>query len=91
MQGKEGPPVEPELNAAGNPKSIMVDTTVGRIIFNDVLPESIPFQNLGMDRPSLRKVVRLCYRTLGGEATAEVVDRIKNTGFSTSPPGAASP
>jgi DNA-directed RNA polymerase subunit beta' len=81
VQGKDGPPVEPELNAAGKAKSSMVDTTVGRIIFNDVLPESIPFQNLGMDRPSLRKVVALCYRTLGGEATAEVVDRIKNTGF----------
>jgi DNA-directed RNA polymerase subunit beta' len=34
-----------------------------------------------MDRPHLREVVALCYRTIGGEQTAEVVDRIKNTGF----------
>jgi DNA-directed RNA polymerase subunit beta' len=34
-----------------------------------------------MDRPNLRRVVAMCYRELGGEETAEVVDRIKNTGF----------
>jgi len=56
-------------------------TSVGRIIFNEVLPVELPFQNDGMDRPNLRRVVAMCYRELGGEATAEVVDRIKNTGF----------
>ena len=58
-----------------------VETTVGRIIFNDILPEGIPFQNVIMDRPNLRRVVAQCYRDLGGEATGEVVDRIKATGF----------
>ncbi|MGE4056699.1 MAG: DNA-directed RNA polymerase subunit beta', partial [Vicinamibacterales bacterium] len=69
------------LDAKGKPKPFRFETTVGRIIFNEVLPEAIPFQNDGMDRPHLRDVVALCYRELGGEATAEVVDRIKNTGF----------
>jgi DNA-directed RNA polymerase subunit beta' len=71
----------PELDAEGRPRPMFVQTTVGRIIFNEVLPEELPFQNHSMDRPSLRKVVAKCYRTLGGEKTAEVVDRIKNTGF----------
>ncbi|MBI5948532.1 MAG: DNA-directed RNA polymerase subunit beta' [Chloroflexi bacterium] len=65
----------------GSIKPLVIDTTVGRILFNDVVPEEVPFQNHVMDRPSLRKVVAACYRILGGEATAEVVDRIKNTGF----------
>ncbi len=81
VQGKDGVPSTPEVLPSGEVKRIPVETTVGRIIFNDVLPEEIPFQNLGMDRPALRRVVALCYRTLGGEETAQVVDRIKNTGF----------
>jgi DNA-directed RNA polymerase subunit beta' len=81
IQGKDGVVSTPEMLPTGGIKRIPVETTVGRIIFNEVLPEEIPFQNLGMDRPALRKVVSLCYRTLGGEATAQVVDRIKNTGF----------
>ena len=71
----------PELDDSGNPRTRHIETTVGRIIFNEIVPEGIPFQNQTMDRLALRKVVALCYRTLGGEATAEVVDRIKNTGF----------
>ncbi len=72
---------DPELDAQGRPKARMFETTVGRIILNETLPDSLPFQNDGMDRPHLREVVALCYRELGGERTAEVVDRIKNTGF----------
>ena len=72
---------EPEVEADGRIKPFVVNTTVGRIIFNDTLPPEIPFQNDGMDRPHLREVVAQCFRELGGEATAEVVDRIKNTGF----------
>ena len=34
-----------------------------------------------MDRPALRRLVALTYRRLGSEATAEIVDRIKDVGF----------
>jgi DNA-directed RNA polymerase subunit beta' len=71
----------PELDANGNPKPFFFDTTVGRVIFNEVLPEQLPFQNDSMDRPTLRRVVALCYRELGRDQTAEIVDRIKSTGF----------
>ncbi len=71
----------PEPGPGGTPKPHLFETTVGRIIFNEVLPEEFPFQNDTMDRPNLRRVVAACYRQLGGERTAEVVDRIKNTGF----------
>ncbi len=59
----------------------LLETTAGRIIFNEVLPEVLPFQNYTMDRPALRRLVALVYRELGSEATAEVVDRIKEVGF----------
>jgi DNA-directed RNA polymerase subunit beta' len=79
--GDGGSLAEPEFGADGNPRPHTIETTVGRIIFNEILPPELPFQNVIMDRPNLRKVVATCYRTLGGEATGEVVDRIKATGF----------
>jgi len=62
-------------------KARLLETTIGRIIFNEVLPEDLPFQNYTMDRPALRRLVALVYRELGSDATAEVVDRIKEVGF----------
>jgi DNA-directed RNA polymerase subunit beta' len=59
----------------------LIDTTVGRVLFNAVLPESIRFVNDEMEKNALRDVVAECYRTLGLEGTAEVVDRIKDIGF----------
>ncbi len=63
-------------------------TSVGRIIFNDVLPDEVfteddenLFFNDQMDRKELRKVVSRCYERLGNERTAEVVDAIKRVGF----------
>ena len=58
-----------------------IETTVGRIIFNEVLPESIPFKNEIMDKKALKNVVTECYKKLGNLETAEIVDRIKNIGF----------
>jgi DNA-directed RNA polymerase subunit beta' len=58
-----------------------IETTAGRIIFNEVLPAEIPFKNEVMDKKALKNVVAECYSLLGNEVTAEIVDRIKNTGF----------
>jgi DNA-directed RNA polymerase subunit beta' len=58
-----------------------IETTVGRIIFNEVLPETIGFKNEVMDRRALKNVVAECYKKLGNEETAEIVDRIKHVGF----------
>ncbi len=73
--------LNPETDKKGKAKPFFFETTVGRIIFNEVLPEELPFQNDGMDRPNLRRVVAMCYRELGRDRTAEIVDRIKTTGF----------
>jgi DNA-directed RNA polymerase subunit beta' len=62
-------------------KDEFVDTTVGRIIFNEDLPADISFKNEVMDKKALKNVVAECYSLLGNETTAEIVDRIKHTGF----------
>ncbi|GIW18697.1 MAG: DNA-directed RNA polymerase subunit beta' [Tepidiforma sp.] len=81
VMGEGGVVTEPPVRPDGTRGTHVIETTVGRIIFNEVLPEEIPFQNQNMDRPNLRKVVAMCYRALGGERTGEIVDRIKAVGF----------
>ena len=62
---------------AGEP----LKTSVGRIIFNEVLPEEIGFKNEVMDKGALKDLTSECYRLLGNRETAQVLDRIKTLGF----------
>ena len=57
------------------------ETTVGRIIFNQVLPSALRFNNEVMKRSVLKELVGECYRLLGPEETAHLVDGIKSVGF----------
>jgi DNA-directed RNA polymerase subunit beta' len=59
----------------------LIDTTVGRILFNAHLPEELRFVNETLDKGGLKKLVAECYKQLGQEGTAKVVDIIKNVGF----------
>ncbi|MGH2485697.1 MAG: DNA-directed RNA polymerase subunit beta', partial [Ktedonobacterales bacterium] len=58
-----------------------VDTTVGRIIFNDILPEMLRFKNYPMKKDNLKQVIAECFKHYGREATATLADAIKRTGF----------
>ena len=57
------------------------ETTIGRLIFNEILPPSIGFHNRLMDRGSLKDLTADLYRGLSNEQTAEVLDEIKELGF----------
>ncbi len=61
---------------------VLLETSVGRILFNNVLPDELQYLNAAMDSKSLKHVVADCFDQLGSDATAELVDRIKNLGFS---------
>ena len=58
-----------------------VTTTVGRILFNEVLPPEMGFRNEQMDKGTLKRLVGEVFRRFRNEKTAEVVDRIKHIGF----------
>ncbi len=58
-----------------------VETTVGRCLFNRILPDELRFVNEPLDKGKLQDLVALCYRRLGEGRTTEVVDRIKSVGF----------
>ena len=66
---------------AGAAVDARVRTTVGRIIFNQIVPDRLRFKNVNMKRTELRKLVDECYRILGPEETAHVVDGVKAVGF----------
>jgi DNA-directed RNA polymerase subunit beta' len=59
-----------------------VKTSVGRIIFNEVLPEEIGFINRAVDKSMLKQIVADCYQLLGdSERMAAVLDGLKQLGF----------
>ena len=61
-----------------------VRTTVGRIIFNQIVPDRLRFTELTnreMRRTDLKRLVDECYRLLGPADTALLVDGIKDVGF----------
>ncbi len=59
----------------------IIDTTVGRVLFNAALPPELRFVNDTLDKGALKRLVADGYRKLGLEGTAELVDAIKEMGF----------
>jgi DNA-directed RNA polymerase subunit beta' len=66
---------------AGEIRRSKVRTTIGRVIFNGIVPDRLRFANQTMKRTELKRLVDECYRILGPDETAELVDGIKNVGF----------
>src|SRR6266550_4502900 len=56
-------------------------TTVGRIIFNQVLPDQLRYSDRVMVRTELKELIDECYRMLGPDETAHLADGIKSVGF----------
>ncbi len=59
----------------------LIETTVGRALFNEILPDEIRYANETLDKGRLKRLIARCYQKMGLEATAELVDKIKDIGF----------
>ena len=59
----------------------LVDTTPGRIIFNNILPPGIPFINGMMRKKGLENLVFYAYLKAGLAPTIEMLDKMKELGF----------
>src|SRR5258707_3256513 len=68
----------------------LVRTTVGRILFNEALPEGLRFKNYPMKKENLRQVIAECFKSYGRQATADLADAIKRLGFAYATKGGAS-
>jgi DNA-directed RNA polymerase subunit beta' len=59
----------------------LFETTVGRLIFNQVIPKELGYINEMVGKKRLSQIVGQCYRQLGYERTDDLLDGIKNLGF----------
>jgi DNA-directed RNA polymerase subunit beta' len=59
----------------------IIETSVGRLIFNKVIPKELGFRNENFDKKKLQVLVREAHRQLGNDRTAELIDEIKRVGF----------
>jgi DNA-directed RNA polymerase subunit beta' len=59
----------------------LLKTTVGRVIFNRILPPEIQFINWKLDKGELKDLIAELYEVGGEDQTPEVADRIKEIGF----------
>jgi DNA-directed RNA polymerase subunit beta' len=65
---------------ARNPKQL-VNTTVGRVLFNDILNPKMAFYDLPLSGKHLSRIIADCYQLLGRRETIELLDRMKDLGF----------
>jgi len=56
-------------------------TTVGRIIFNEIIPEEVPFKNEVFESSGLEKLIDEIFKKCGYEKTVEFLDACKELGF----------
>jgi len=59
----------------------VTETTVGRCIFNDILPVRMPFYNMTLAAKALSQVINDCFEFAGSSETVDLLDRIKDLGF----------
>jgi DNA-directed RNA polymerase subunit beta' len=74
-------PIRVRLKLAPTAEPTLVETSVGRILFNNILPDELQFVNAVMDAKALKRIVAACFDRYGSDETAQLVDRIKNLGF----------
>ena len=60
---------------------MIIKTTVGRVVFNDILHARMPFYNLTLGQKQLQSIIADCYQILGRRETIALLDRMKDLGF----------
>jgi len=70
-----------ENNRLAEPEVRVVDTTVGRVIFNNALTERMRFYNQVLDKGGVKDLIAEVYEICGQEETCIVADQIKEVGF----------
>jgi len=78
-QGKESKLSSSPFAAAR--ESEFIETSAGRILFNETLPADFPFQNELMNSKKLETLLREIIEKYGREVSCETLDKIKDLGF----------
>ena len=62
-------------------KGQLEDSTVGRLIFNDALPDELDFVNQNVEKGDIKRITGDVHRHMGNRRTAEFVDHLKGMGY----------
>ncbi|MBE5034308.1 DNA-directed RNA polymerase subunit beta' [Gallalistipes aquisgranensis] len=65
----------------GTLKRELIETTVGRILFNQVVPKEVGYINTLLTKKSLRDIIGLVMKKAGADKAADFLDDIKNLGY----------
>lgn len=70
-----------DLNEEGEPEIKMLETTTGRVIFNQMVPREVGFINDVLTKKALRDIIGKVLRVSGTARTAQFLDEIKTVGY----------
>ena len=70
-----------DIDAQGNPIRHTVETSVGRVIVNGIVPKEVGFVNEVINKKSLRDVIGTVIKNVGFAEACEFLDGIKNLGY----------
>ena len=70
-----------DIDENGQPVVRIVDTTVGRILVNQVVPEEVGYVNELLTKKSLRDIISVVMKKAGADKVAKFLDDIKNMGY----------
>lgn len=68
-------------NRLNSQETRIVETTVGRALFNQILPEEVVYVNLTFDKGGIKDLIATIYDLCGEETTTRIADDIKDIGF----------
>ena len=71
-----------DLNDSGELETKLIETTVGRVLFNEVVPEKAGYINKVLNKKALRGIIGNILKKTSVPETSEFLDRIKDMGFS---------
>jgi DNA-directed RNA polymerase subunit beta' len=59
----------------------IIETTIGRILFNEVLPSDFPYQNSAISASGIKAIITKAMRIYSQDEVATLIDKVKNLGF----------
>jgi DNA-directed RNA polymerase subunit beta' len=70
-----------DLNDLGESELKVIDSTCGRVIFNEMVPQEVGFINEVLTKKALRDIIGLVLKVCGTSRTAQFLDEIKGLGY----------
>ena len=70
-----------DIDEAGQPLRHLVETSVGRVIVNEIIPEEVGFVNEIISKKSLRDIIARVIKSVGMARACKFLDGIKNLGY----------